>query len=184
MRKLIVSAALLSVSVGAYAQQPIGPYIGALVGSADTSIEVDEDYTYKTDLFTWGAMAGWQITPHFAVEAGYLKPNAIKESVGEDSLTGKFHAWTATVVLSWPMSERWSVHARAGGIVATEKYSATIDGLNYSYSDDTSEITYGAGISTMWDGARLRLEYQRAEFDYGKVGVISLGINWFLPSGS
>jgi hypothetical protein len=183
MRNLIVSAALLSVSMGAYAQQPIGPYIGVLGGSTDLSLEVDEDYTYKTDLFTWGAMAGWQITPHFAVEAGYLKPKSVRETVGEDSVSGRFHAWTATAVLSWPLSERWSVHARAGGIVATEKYSAVIDGLNYSYSDDTSEITYGAGISAMVDGARLRLEYQRADFDYGKVGIISLAINWFLPTG-
>jgi hypothetical protein len=180
MRTIIWSLALSTMSMGAYAQQPAGPYIGVLLGSSDLSIEVDEDYTYKTDKFTWGAMAGWQITPMFAVEAGYLKPNAILESVGDDTVTGRLSAWTATAVLSWPVSERFAIHARAGGIVATEKYSAFVDGLNYSYSDDTADIIYGAGISTMWDGARVRLEYQRAEFDYGKVGLISLGINWFL----
>lgn len=182
MRTIIVSAAL-AMSMGAYAQQPTGPYIGGLIGSADTSIEVDGDYTYKTDLFTWGAVAGWQINQHFAVEAGYLKPNAIRETFGEDTVTGKLSAWTATALVSMPLSERWSIHARIGGIVATEKYSAVIDGLSYSYSDDTSEILYGAGIGVIVEGARIRLDYQRADFDYGKVGVISLGVNWFLPIG-
>jgi hypothetical protein len=182
MRTLIVAAALV-VSMGAYAQQPTGPYFGALLGSADTSIEVDEDYTYNTDLFTWGAMAGWQINQHFAVEAGYLKPNTIRESFGEDTVTGKLTAWTASVLLSMPVSDRWSVYARFGGIVGKEKYSAVIDGLSYAYSDDNAEILYGVGVGVILEGAKVRLDYQRAEFDAGKVGVLSLGINWFIPTG-
>ena len=157
----------------------MGPYFGASLGSADLSIEVDEEFTYKTDKFTWGLNAGWQITQHFAVEAGYLKPGSIRESAGDDSVTGSFHAWTATLLGSYPMSERWSLYARLGGISATEKYSAVLDGLSYSTSDDTTELLYGVGAGVVVEGARIRFDYSRADFKYGEAGVFSLGVNWF-----
>lgn len=182
MKRILAACAAL-VSLGAYAQQPSGPYLGAALGSADISIDVDEDATYKTDKFTWGVNLGWQITPYFGVEASYLKPSTIKEVIGSDSVSGKLSGITASLIGTLPLNERWSVHARLGGIVAKEKYSATISGLSYSYSDDTAELLYGVGAGVIVEGAKLRLDYQRAEFDYGKVGLLSLGINWFLFSG-
>lgn len=181
--KGLLAALAAVVSLGAYAQQPVGPYIGASLGSTEITLDLGDGESYSTDKFTWAIDAGWQINPYFAVEAGYVKPRALRESAGADFVTGKFSAWTATVLATYPLNERWSVHARLGGIVATEKYSGEIDGLGFSYSDDTSELLYGVGVSVIVEGAKLRLEYQRAKFDYGKAEILSLGINWFLPIG-
>lgn len=184
MIKRVVALALLSAPCLALSQQPTGPYVGAFGGSTDLSLDIDESSTYKTDLFTWGLVAGWQINPYFAVEAGYFKPNSINESIGADEFSGSFHAWSATALVTYPLSERWSVHARAGGLVATEKYSAFIDGVNYAYSDDTSEFTYGVGVGVIVEGAKIRLDYQRTEFNFGKASVLSIGVNWYLPIGN
>lgn len=64
---------------------------------------------------------------------------------------------------------------------ATEEYSATFNQSPIGrFSDRTTEVLYGGGLGVIVEGARVRLDYQRAEFDYGKVGVVSLGIVWFL----
>lgn len=181
MKRRLLTLVAATVSLGAYAQQPIGPYLGASLGSTDIRLDLGEGDSYSTDKFTWGVNAGWQINQYFGVEAGYMKPRAIKESFGEDSVTGKFSAWSATILATYPLSERWSIHARLGGIVATEKYSGVFDGLGFSYSDDTSEVLYGIGVGVIVEGAKLRLDYQRAKFDYGKAQILSLGINWYLP---
>jgi hypothetical protein len=179
-------AAMASGAAAVSAAQPAGPYIGLLAGSTNISREVTDDYTFKTDKFTWGAVLGWQLHPNLAIEAGYLKPKNITESANDGTnsaqVTAKFSGWTATAVVTWPLSDLWSVHARLGAVRATEKYSATVNGDSGSFSDDTTEILYGAGVGVMVEGARVRLDYQRAKFNYGKVGILSLGINWFLPN--
>src|SRR5690606_8038496 len=98
MMKRVLAACAALVSLGVCAQQPTGPYLGVALGSADISIDVDDEYTYKTDRFTWGAHLGWQITPHFGVEAGYLKPSTIKEDIGPDSVSGKLSGITASLI--------------------------------------------------------------------------------------
>lgn len=180
--------AITLASGAALAQQPTGPYIGLLGGTSDISREVTEDYTHKDDKFTWGASLGWQFTSNLAAEIAYLKPGnlSLTEIDGEDvySVTGKLHGFSANAILSLPFADRWSVHARVGAVRAREKYRASVnDETVGTFSDTTTEVIYGGGIGVIIEGARFRLEYQRAEFEAGKIGLISLGINWFLPTG-
>lgn len=182
-------AALAMGSVAGFAQQPMGPYIGVLAGTTDISREVTDDYTYKADKFTWGATLGWQLHQFVAVEAGYLRPKKSRETISDGvdtaDITARFHGLTASALLTWPISERWSTHLRLGAVRASEKYSASLNGgAPSSFTDNTTEVLYGAGLSVGFEDLRLRLDYQRAKFNYGKVGLLALGINWFLPTGN
>ena len=189
-KTFLVAVSAAAFSLGAAAQQPIGPYAGVLAGTADISRDVQVglvDETYKQDKFTWGALLGWQLHPNFAVELGHLNIAKISQtvSVGTDDYdaTMKATGWTASALATYPFAERWSVHARLGAVRATEKFSVSFDGAALgSQKDRTTELLYGAGVGVrLNDAAQLRLDYQRADFEAGDVGVISLGFNWFLP---
>lgn len=192
MKKAFLAAASAAAfSLGAVAQQPVGPYVGVLAGTADISRDVDfgsVDETYSKNKFTWGALLGWQFHPNFAVELGYLNLGKISETIpaGTDSYdaTMKATGWTASALASYPFADRWSVHARLGAVRATEKFSVSSGGTHLgSETDNTTELLYGAGVGVrLNDAAQLRLDYQRADFDAGDVGVISLGFNWLLPT--
>ncbi|MEO6080637.1 MAG: outer membrane beta-barrel protein [Steroidobacteraceae bacterium] len=179
--------ALVLGSAGVCAQQAPGPYIGIAAGSTHISREITADYTYKADRFSWSALAGWNFTPNFGLEVSYLKPNKISETVtdGGDTatVTGNLRAWTLNAVGTYPLNNTWSVHVRGGAVRLKETYDATLNGTFLgTASDSTTEFIYGAGIGVMVEKARLRLDYQRSEFPYGKGSVISLGIIWFLPT--
>lgn len=183
-----VSAAVFST--GAAAQQPMGPYAGVLAGTSAISRDLvvgGEDVSYKQDKFTWGALLGWQFHPNLAVELGHLSPARLSESVefGADTYDARMKAtgWAASALLSYPFAQRWSVHGRLGALRAIEKYSVSLDGTRVgSEKRRSTDLLYGVGVGVMIsEAARLRLDYQRAEFDAGDVGAISVGANWFLP---
>lgn len=189
---LLAAVSAAAFSLGAAAQQPVGPYVGVLAGTTEISRDLvvgEDDYGYKKDKFTWGALLGWQFHPNFAVELGHLSPAKLSESldISGDTFdaTMKATGWTASALVSYPFAERWSVHARLGALRATEKYSVSVNGSPMgSEKRRSTDVLYGAGVGVMVaEAARLRLDYQRAEFEAGKVGTISLGLNWFLPLG-
>lgn len=184
-----ISAAMLSM--GAAAQQPVGPYAGVLAGSSSISRDLTlggDDTTYKQDKFTWGALLGWQFHPNLGVEIGHLSPASLSETVVFEGVSYdaklKATGWTASALVSYPFAQRWSVHARLGALRATEKYSVSRDGtLVGTDKDRTTELLYGAGVGVMIGATTsLRLDYQRADFEAGDVGTISVGVNWHLPS--
>ncbi|MGC4027756.1 MAG: porin family protein [Steroidobacteraceae bacterium] len=170
-------------SAGALAQQPTGPYIGVLGGKAEFKVS---ELNYKTDKFSWGLFGGYQFTPYIGAEVAYLQANKVKENLGGSppiTLGVKTSAYTGSVVGTYPLGDTWSLHGRLGGARTKLKASVTDGTASEFASDSSTELIYGAGIGAMLDGARIRLEYQHINGDGIKVGLVSLGIVWFLPTG-
>lgn len=185
MRKVTWTAASLAAlmgSAGAMAQQPTGPYIGVLAGSTDADID---ELDYSTDKFTWGAFGGYQFTPYIGAELGYLRPNKVTEDLGGSppvTLSVRGSAITGSIIGTYPLGDVWSFHGRLGGARAKLKASATDGSISESASDSSTELIYGGGIGAMFEGARVRLEYQRIDGDDIKAGLVSIGVVWFLST--
>lgn len=141
--------------------------------------------------------AGYQITPYWGVELGYVNlgqgtvsfasPSpAVSSSTGANlvSAEGPFIAGTGT----WPINAHWSLYARAGLISSELDYQNLCNngscGLfgNQTYTE--SEATYGVGVkwnfSPQWS---LRLGWDH----YGHLGqsytanLLTLGVEWHIP---
>lgn len=184
MKRAIFSVVAALIATTAHSDELLGAYGGVLVGSANVKRDIDEDLTYKTDKVSVGAMLGWQVTQNFGLEASYVQPKKIRESATFEgdayTLVGKLSGLTASFIVSLPVTDVVSFHARAGAVRAKENWSASINGSGAgSFSDTTTEPIYGGGIGFGMNGARLRIEYQRAKFDAGELGLASVSIAYF-----
>jgi hypothetical protein len=190
--KRTVGIASVVTAVGLYAAcasaaQPVGPYIGALVGETklyDRETVDDTELVLDEKQFTWGAFAGYQFTQYLGAEVGYNKPrrlNLIRSDDG-DRVSFSTSAWTASVVGTIPLGNVWSLHARAGAARLKATVGVRWDGASDSFSDSTTEAVYGGGVGAIFEGARVRLDYQRVNADGSRLSLLSLGIVWFLPT--
>lgn len=129
----------------------------------------------------WGLFGGYQFTPHFAVEGGYVNLgkfdySSTVSSPAADTVSGHFSVQgvDAAAVGLLPFGEQWAAYAKAGLLYAKSKLDASSTGaVAVSSVDhwDTSPLL-GAGIN--YDLTRkvaLRAEYDR----YFKVGEASVG---------
>lgn len=182
---VFLTALVAAAATTAFAEQPTGLYFGPEIGSADLQ---EDGFGFNTDETFWGLAVGWQATQHVGVELGYIDVKDIKDSLtdGSDTLDGSLalSAITGSVIGAIPMGDRWSLFGRAGAANLRAKVSGRLNGTPIgSVSEDSTEFFWGAGIGMMAEGARLRLEYRRIEFEAGDAGLISLGLMWFLPWG-
>lgn len=181
MKKNVTFAGLAAavICTGAYAAQPVGPYFGGLVGET----KITDDIGVNEKEITWGAFAGFQFIPYLGAEVGYIKPQKIvykdDEVQGADYLSLNASVWTLSGVATVPLGDTFSIHARAG--VARVKGTATVvaGGIRGSTSDSTTDGIYGGGVGFIFEGARVRFEYQRVKHDGSKLGLLSASIVWY-----
>jgi OmpA-OmpF porin, OOP family len=171
MRLLIAAAGLgaAMLSLPAAAQLNMsGFYVGAGVGQSKArdwcsgagalGVSCDDKKT------AWKAFGGYQITPNFAVEAGYANLGKFTATLGAETEEAKVTAWEASLLAGAPLMERLGVFGRLGLYRAHVKDSDNIAG---TFEHDNNDFTFGLGLS--YDFTRnlgVRAEWQR----YSKVG--------------
>lgn len=201
MKKLFPCAALLAACAAglglanaAHAQSSSSPYsladmhwyLGGGLGHTTASPNVG-DYadlrggastTIGTDSSTaWKAYGGLQFTPNWGMELGYAdlgKYNvnyALAGTSGNGMSTNKLSAWSLAGVGTWPINERFSLHAIAGLAWLRSEYTFTGDGTFYPGNTGSTahalNPTLGLGANyNINKNLAIRFDYQ----SYGKVG--------------
>lgn len=166
------------ISTYAMAQQPTGPYLGLYGGRAE--VEFD-DYPISMRSAGFGVFVGWQILEPLGIELGYFDANTMKTTLGEFRGELDAKALTASVIGTLPLGDHWSLFGRVGAIRWQSDQSITESGLLiYSERFKDTDAWLGIGIGGMFEGARIRLEYSRADAADSDQSLLSLGIVWFL----
>ncbi len=178
-QSLLWTVATLAVLAPAcvLAQQPHGVYVAADVGRT----EVELDGTTSPDELGWSVGAGWQLLPYVGIEASYINSRTMTLATGALRYDIEAKAVAGSVVGVLPFAERWSVFARAGAMRWEYQESLTLAAapLGKARTRDT-DLVLGAGVGLMVEGAKLRLEYQRADTGDYEFSFISLGVQWFV----
>jgi len=173
IRKLACAFLIAALAPSARAQAYLGLALGqakyrnACAGAA-SSITCSSD---DTSLRIFG---GYRFNPYVALEAGGSSLGTVRASTGE---TAELEAFDVSALVSWPLGNRFAVHARLG------VYSGDTTAAPRDYavpavfpprpapprvgweSGNTFGATYGLGASfEVAPNAVFRLEWQR--FDY------------------
>jgi OOP family OmpA-OmpF porin len=112
----------------------------------------------------WKVFGGYQITPNFAVEAGYTKLGKFTASFGPETEEAKVTAWEASLLAGVPIMNQLSIFGRLGVYRATVE---DVDNIFGTFKHDNNDFTFGFGLG--YDFTRnlgVRGEWQR----YSKVG--------------
>jgi OOP family OmpA-OmpF porin len=139
--------------------------------------------------FAYTFFAGYRINGWAAVEASYLDGGSVKKENAVALFKTEPHIATATGMGILPITDAFSLFARAG--LAHWWYDADFAaaGLgSVSFSEKSNELIWGAGTSLFFDGAMLRLEYGQTKtspdlegttFDL-RLRVLTLSAVWML----
>lgn len=174
MRGVVAIAVLLSASVHAAADTPLGFYVGAGVGWGNVSVEDDDYYHsccnyYGTDWddgeedVGFGAHIGYRFQPYFAAELGYLdagKPEWDHRDVFVPDLGDYADTYISLDVQAaqlsglaiLPFAQAWELYARFGVAYwwadAEQAVYPLFDDVYYARSvdDEGASFLFGIGV--------------------------------------
>jgi hypothetical protein len=167
-----------------------GFQFGMGAGGGESRLSVP-DIPGSIDLggFAYTFFAGYRINRWAAVEAAYLDGGMVKKENSVALFKTEPHIATATGMGTLPITDAFSLFARAG--LAHWWYDAEFGeaGLgSVSFSEKSNELIWGAGTSMFFDRAMLRLEYGQTKtspdldgttFDL-RLRVLTLSAVWML----
>jgi hypothetical protein len=181
LRRTIVFPILALASLPALADVERGPTFG--VGAAYHNYDLNPEDAFgfrgSDHAYGWEAFGGWRFNRFVAVEASYLNGGHVNLNIlGADvRLSGK--AYGASAVGSLPIGDSgFAFFGRAGYMRGDLKIRASGPGGSASGKDHDSKPIFGAGVRAMIDGAHLRLEYDRIDWDAFDSERISLNVAW------
>lgn len=140
---LLASALLLSSSAHA-----AGAYVGANIGSVEHKLTVDgdSDKEHKTGVKLYG---GYALTENLGIEAGYAHLGKVNNSntdgVNTASLDYRARALYIAGTAALPLSQEFSVFAKAGVTSNHGKVTARLNGLSDSMSRSNTTGMFGIG---------------------------------------
>ena len=129
-------------------------YVGGAIGQARINERVD-GVRVKDDSTSWRIYGGYDFNEYIGIEGGYLDIGEISDTVQAVRIRAEADGWTVAAVGNLPLSERWSVHAKAGyyfwdgrasaaGVVSNDSGSDPFVGLGVAYNlSDNAEINLG-----------------------------------------
>lgn len=198
MRFRLALAALATLATTpVMAAGPSGFYFGFDLGQSSYDVDMREFEAGLLDLldeagldvldssneasesaFTWGVIAGYQIGPYFAAEAGYLDLGEAEYKArgtvtdGFDAASVEYAAtmdstgFAVSALGMFPIADSgWDVFGRVGVYFGSNdiKESLTIDDVVDAGEDDTSSTSFlwGAGVSYTRGQWSSRIEYQQ-----------------------
>ena len=139
--------------------------------------------------FAYTIFAGYRINAWAAVEASYLDGGPVKKENAVALFKTEPHIATATGMGILPITDAFSLFARAG--LAHWWYDADFASVglgSVSFNEKSNELIWGAGTSVFFDRAMLRLEYGQTKtspdldgstFDL-RLRVVTLSAVWML----
>ena len=171
----------LGGGLGHTAARPnVGDYADLRSGASTT---IGDDGTTA-----WKAYGGLQFTPNWGLELGYAHLGkydvnyALSGTGGNGMSTDKLSAWSLAGVGTWPINEKFSLHALAGLAWLRSEYSFTGNGLGYPFSDSGSSRALNP---TLGLGANYNINKNFAiRFDYQSFGKVGQQTNNFTNPGA
>ena len=178
LRASAVPSALLALLLPAAVQaaEP-GFYVGGKVGAASVEGDfIDDDDT------SYGAYAGYQFTPNFALEGVYTNFGNVDIDVDDlevDSPGGEPDSIGLRGIGMVPVGERFDLL----GAIGWHSFDLNPDsgeGLRDALGDSSStDLFYGIGAQYNFrNSLALRVMYDRYEFRDWDADEISLGLHW------
>jgi hypothetical protein len=132
MKKILLASVFLGASSVVFAgssdveSQPVAtfsfqptPYVELNMGAGELQSQ------YK---FLWNVNAGYRFWPHFAVEAGFLRFNEVKEFVLTNTITTNAYGFDVAAVGLMPANDFIDLFAKAG--VMFERYHQESQGAD------------------------------------------------------
>ena len=165
IKHIAAAAALAILSSAAVAADRAPIYVGADLGTTKIDNIGDRSNSY-------GIFAGYQLTPQFAIEAGYRRLADYDLSVGALRGNVTLDQTALSVVGTLPLSNAFNVYGRLG--YNHLKAKASLAGA--TGSDNESGVLYGIGLGYAFTGTVSgRVEIQRPSSDSSN---LSAGISF------
>jgi opacity protein-like surface antigen len=126
-----------------------------------------------------GALVGFRFNRFLAIETTYLDLGTLEDSAlvnlypsGQTTLRRELHSTGATISAlgSWPITNNWSVYARAGALFANMKATTALGDFSDDISFGSQNFIWGAGTQFDW-GTHWSLRFDFQRFD--AVGSLS-----------
>ena len=156
MKKLMMIAALMLMSVGAFAQEAGEMYIKPMVGATFSTFTSSDDAKFKIGL-VGGAEFGYQISDPFAITAGVLY--SMQGAKGKDNSEWKDYSETLTyinipILANYYIFPGFAVKAglQPGFLVsAKQKYTAGGHDVEYTGTDGMKKVDFSIPIGLSYE---------------------------------
>lgn len=175
----VLAAVLAIASAPAMAQF----YLGGSVGQADHKMNRSDwaqggsNSTYKDTATGYKIFGGYQFTPMWGIEGGYIDLRRYEATVtpavaaNAGTATVKVNSWSLFGTGTLPIANGFSAFGKLGISRNTSKMSFTSNGVAFNASDSGSSnktsFAYGIGASyAINKQVAVRVEYE----DFGKAG--------------
>jgi hypothetical protein len=156
-----------------------GPFIGAAIGSS----HIEEDFSgisLDSDATAYRFVAGFLFGDIVGIEAGYHSFGDFSETIDVGGLSTsteiRADGWTAGGTLGLPVSEQFSLFARAGIFVWEADVEA--DGFSVSVPGDENPYYGGGAKFDFTRNLSLIADWTRYELDPVESDVISIGFQY------
>ena len=189
MKRLIAAAAFTAALLGSHAALAQGRLSNVYAGGALGQSDVDSSFasgaidsgTVDGKDTAFKLFAGLQFHPNFGGELSYVDLGSVKYSgtLAGVPASGAVDLKGAGLALvgSWPFSEYFSVHARAGLWTWEAEGSEASGGLPSGVTSDGTDLFYGIGATlNVTRKIGLRAEWEQYKIESEKAGLISLGV--------
>ena len=161
----IISIAILCVATPAAAQWT-GFYAGGSIGQLHAKSACDgvsgPGVSCDDKDTAWRVLAGFQMSPYFAVEAGYTDLGEVRASGPGGTVSAEATAMEILGIGTLPVADKLSVYGKFG------LYRGEVDGRANTFtvtgtaSESNTDLTYGFGMRfDITRQAAIRFEWQR-----------------------
>ena len=164
------SVLILSMCAMSTAEAQAAAYVGGSIGQSSVDIECDLDITCSADEKDtgWKFYGGYQFTPNFAVEFGYVDLGETGASgndsvLGTTSVTIEASGFSAAALGAIPLGDRFALFGKVGLFRwdVDARASSSVFGSG-SLSESGIDFLFGAGAAmSLGRSLSLRVEWER-----------------------
>lgn len=151
----LLTAFITAMAPAAFAVSNVPVYVGFGVGDARIA-NGGGDATFSSDYFAYSAFAGYELTPNFAAEVGYINLGTQKDPSFCSVCTLKPYSINVSAVGTLPISSSgFEIFGKAGVAFLTLNY----DCAECNTSTETQEaFAYGGGLGYKYKNLKVRAE--------------------------
>ena len=169
-------AALVAAGAPAAHADPLGLYLGAGIGQANTTVD---DFGFNEHHAGWKALVGLRPIPVIGAELEYIDFGHPSTTTPLGPVDAKVQAATLSGVLYAPLPVPLiDLYAKAGfSRLQTSATSNQVGGL-FRFDRTDTRFAFGAGAQVKLSTLALRAEYQRFSSPFGDPTFLSVALTW------
>lgn len=173
MRSILALIFLVGIASVATAEEggASGWYAGFGIGEVMVS-EQQAGLSFEGEDTAWQMLMGYRLTPHVAVEGGYLSGGEADDVVAGIPVSVKSDAFFGSVVGTLPVSDIFGIHGRVGML----RWDADVSVPGASSSGNGTDLLWGGGMSIRARNTLFRFDYQRADIEVTDAEFLMLSV--------